>query len=179
MMKNVKIHGHLIKTGNEDINVESIPIQIAVEEPEISRCASKCNNEESFMCSSEYDGNELHITAKPSEIVQDDGKSQVCDEEVGKVEPFDDYIQKLHNEDVFDIYTKYPSKALNSAFISFIAKNCPILEAIYLMEETLALRFESREHRSTSVSQLAMILIHSMRQLAMFSADASSNNFHL
>ena len=74
MKENVKIHGHLINTVNEDVNVQSIPIQIAIKEPEMSPCATKCNDEESLMYSSEYGRSKLHITTKPNEVVQDDVK---------------------------------------------------------------------------------------------------------
>ena len=165
MMETVKIHGHLIKTVNEDVNAESIPIHIALKEPERSPCATKCNNEESFMCSSEYGRSELHITGNDDKVVNDEVKNQV-----GKVELLDDYIQ-TPNKDLFGINTKCQVRSSASL--------CLVQEAINLMEKTLALKFEARERISTSVPQLAMILIHSMRQLAMFSADASSNNFHL
>ena len=165
MKENVKIHGHLINTVNEDINVQSIPIQIAIKEPEMSPCATKCNNEESFMCSSEFGRSELHITGNDDKVVNDDVKNQV-----DKVELLDDYIQKP-NKDLFDINTKCQVRSSASL--------CLDQEAINLMEKTLALKFEARERISTFVPQLAMILIPSMKQRAMFSADASSNNIYL
>ena len=165
MMETVKIHGHLIKTVNEDVNVESIPIHIALKEPEMSPCATKCNNEESFMCSSEFGRSELHITGNDDKVVNDDVKNQV-----DKVELLDDYIQKP-NKDLFDINTKCQVRSSASL--------CLVQEAINLIEKTLALKFEARERISTFVPQLAMILIPSMKQRAMFSADASSNNIYL
>ena len=69
MNENVNIHGHLINTVNEDVNVQSIPIQIAIKEPEMSPCATKCNDEESFMCSSEYGRNEPYIAGKHDKVV--------------------------------------------------------------------------------------------------------------
>ena len=116
MKENVKIHGHLINTVNEDVNVQSIPIQIAIKEPEMSPFATKCNDEESLVCSSEYGRSELHVTGKHDKILND-VKNHVGEEDV-KVELFDDYIQNFDDEDLFDINTKRQSEARSSASIS-------------------------------------------------------------
>ena len=59
------------------------------------------------------------------------------------MELFDDYIQNLNDENLFDINTKRHSEARSSASISLTWYYCPVQKAIYFMEEILALKFKA------------------------------------